>query len=144
MFLDASAIVAILNDEPEAAAFESAIETHTRKVLVSPIARFEAIISLAAARSKKRKARTTAEAIALATRSVDALLEAVEAAEIAIVANIGEKAVAAAATYGRVVGHPAELNLGDCFAYAAAKAYREPILFKGDDFTQTDIKAVKT
>jgi len=144
MFLDASAIVAILNEEPEAESFENAIERHSRKVLVSPIARFEAIVSLAASRAKRRKVKTRAEAIALATQSVDALLEEVEANEVAILAGIGQKAVDAAANYGRVVAHPADLNLGDCFAYAVAKAYREPILFKGNDFDKTDLKQVKT
>ena len=37
--------------------------------------------------------------------------------------------------------HPAGLNFGDCFAYALAQATREPLLFKGDDFTLTDIEA---
>jgi ribonuclease VapC len=37
--------------------------------------------------------------------------------------------------------HPAKLNFGDCFAYALAKATGEPLLFKGDDFRHTDIKA---
>ena len=36
--------------------------------------------------------------------------------------------------------HPAGLNLGDCFAYALARARQEPLLFKGDDFAQTDVK----
>jgi ribonuclease VapC len=36
--------------------------------------------------------------------------------------------------------HPAGLNLGDCFAYALAKARREPLLFKGDDFAKTDVE----
>jgi len=36
-------------------------------------------------------------------------------------------------------GHPAQLNLGDCFAYAMARNRRIPLLFKGDDFTKTDI-----
>ena len=39
--------------------------------------------------------------------------------------------------------HPAKLNFGDCFAYALAKASGEPLLFKGDDFEQTDIKAYR-
>ena len=43
-------------------------------------------------------------------------------------------------TFGRGSGHPARLNLGDCFAYALAKARREPLLFKGDDFAKTDIE----
>nr|WP_246522168.1 type II toxin-antitoxin system VapC family toxin [Neoroseomonas terrae] len=37
--------------------------------------------------------------------------------------------------------HPAGLNLGDCFSYALAKARNEPLLFKGDDFARTDVKA---
>jgi len=41
--------------------------------------------------------------------------------------------------FGRGSGHPARLNFGDCFAYALAKAMNEPLLFKGDDFTRTDI-----
>ena len=41
--------------------------------------------------------------------------------------------------YGRGTGHPARLNLGDCFSYALAKETGEPLLFKGDDFTHTDI-----
>jgi ribonuclease VapC len=42
-------------------------------------------------------------------------------------------------TFGRGI-HPAKLNFGDCFAYALAKETREPLLFKGNDFAQTDIK----
>ena len=37
--------------------------------------------------------------------------------------------------------HPAGLNLGDCFAYALAQSRNEPLLFKGADFSQTDVKA---
>jgi len=44
--------------------------------------------------------------------------------------------------FGKGSGHPAKLNLGDCFAYALAKAKREPLLFKGDDFSHTDITVV--
>ena len=39
-------------------------------------------------------------------------------------------------------GHPAGLNFGDCFAYALAKSTREPLLFKGDDFSHTDVAVV--
>jgi ribonuclease VapC len=45
--------------------------------------------------------------------------------------------------FGRA-NHPAKLNFGDCFAYALAKATAEPLLFKGDDFAQTDIKAYRS
>lgn len=40
---------------------------------------------------------------------------------------------------GKRAGHKAKLNFGDCFAYAAAKAYRLPLVYKGDDFAQTDL-----
>ncbi len=43
--------------------------------------------------------------------------------------------------YGKGSGHPARLNFGDCFAYALAKDAGEPLLFKGDDFRQTDVTA---
>ncbi|MGB6690588.1 MAG: type II toxin-antitoxin system VapC family toxin [Terracidiphilus sp.] len=42
--------------------------------------------------------------------------------------------------YGRGSGHPANLNFGDCFSYALARAKREPILYKGDDFVHTDLR----
>jgi len=49
-------------------------------------------------------------------------------------------ALAAFSRYGKGRGHPAELNLGDCFAYALAKEREEPLLFKGEDFPKTDIE----
>lgn len=48
---------------------------------------------------------------------------------------------AAYARYGRGMGHPARLNLGDCFAYALARARDEPLLFKGSDFVHTDVRS---
>ena len=43
--------------------------------------------------------------------------------------------------YGKGSGHPAKLNFGDCFSYALAREKREPILYKGDDFGHTDLRA---
>ena len=43
--------------------------------------------------------------------------------------------------YGRGTSHPARLNMGDCFAYALAKALNKPLLYKGDDFSQTDVRS---
>jgi ribonuclease VapC len=43
--------------------------------------------------------------------------------------------------FGKGSGHPASLNFGDCFSYALAREKREPILFKGDDFVHTDLRA---
>lgn len=44
------------------------------------------------------------------------------------------------ARYGKGRGHPAQLNMGDCFAYVAARAHDMPLLFKGDGFSKTDIE----
>ena len=43
--------------------------------------------------------------------------------------------------YGKGLGHPAQLNFGDCFSYALAKSLDVPLLYKGDDFAKTDIKS---
>jgi ribonuclease VapC len=45
------------------------------------------------------------------------------------------------ARYGKGRGHPAQLNMGDCFAYAVAKTHGAILLFKGEDFGQTDIRS---
>ncbi len=64
--------------------------------------------------------------------------------EIEIVSVTKEQAHIARAAYrdfGKGSGHPAQLNFGDCFAYALAKATGEPLLYKGKDFSYTDIKS---
>ena len=43
--------------------------------------------------------------------------------------------------FGKGSGHPAGLNFGDCFSYALAREKREPMLWKGDDFGHTDLRA---
>jgi ribonuclease VapC len=45
--------------------------------------------------------------------------------------------------FGNASGHPAKLNFGDCFSYALAKTKGEPLLFKGQDFSRTDVKSVR-
>jgi ribonuclease VapC len=57
-----------------------------------------------------------------------------------ITADQARTALYAFARYGKGRGHPAQLNLGDCFAYAVARDRRVPLLFKGNDFSQTDIE----
>jgi ribonuclease VapC len=52
-------------------------------------------------------------------------------------------ALAAFAVYGKGHGHPAGLNFGDCLAYALANVFAEPLLFKGNDFSFTDIQAAR-
>jgi ribonuclease VapC len=142
MYVDASAIVAILNREPEADALKSAFDANSAKAFVSPLTIFEATISLARAKVFARKNQKPSRAdIDAAHKVVRAFLEANGVKEIPVLADIGRLAIETAATYGKAVGHPADLNFGDCFVYACAKTYRAPLLFKGDDFTKTDIQS---
>jgi ribonuclease VapC len=139
MFLDASAIVAILNDEPGVEEIKRRLDAAAGPVLVSPLALFESTTAIARARSAGAKKPVDAKAIAQAKAVVAAFVEDLGAREIIISGDIGRKAVEAAGRYGKVVGHQAALNFGDCFAYACAKAYRAPLLYKGGDFSQTDL-----
>ena len=143
MFIDASAIVAILNQEPEGEALEACIERADEPVTFSPIVRFEAIVSLARAHSKATgaAAKPTAETLAQASASIDLFFEAIEAEEVPITSDIGRIAVAVSARFGKVVGHPAGLNFGDCFVYACAKACEDSLLFIGADFARTELKS---
>jgi ribonuclease VapC len=84
-------------------------------------------------------ARPTAEILAIARELVDSLIAELGAKEISISGSIGDKALDAAMTYGKAVGHPADLNFGDCFAYACAKVSGVGLIYKGDDFAPTDL-----
>ena len=53
--------------------------------------------------------------------------------------EIGDGALLASIRYGTLIGHPADLNFGDCFAYACAKELGVKLLYKGNDFSQTDL-----
>lgn len=129
MFVDASAILAILNDEPEAADFADALERSGRAI-TSPIAVSEAVVGLCRLRhvTVEDAASDVAEFLALAGVDCQPLT-----------AEDGQAALAAFARFGKGRGHPAQLNLGDCFAYAAARRRNLSLLFKGSDFSQTDI-----
>lgn len=137
MFLDASAIVAILLDEPMGQELIDQIDAASSPILTSPLARFEAVVSLARALSGSRK--PTPALLADVERAVDAFAAETGAKEVAIDGDVGRRAVRAAQTYGKTVGHPADLNFGDCFAYACAKAHDVPLLYTGQDFAKTDL-----
>lgn len=131
MFVDASAIVAILSQEPEADAFSDAIE-RSGKAITSPIAVFEATLALC---------RMRHAAVEEAAADVNEFLAIASVRCVSITAGQTREALDAFARYGKGRGHPAQLNLGDCFAYAVARDQDVPLLFKGDDFSQTDIKS---
>jgi ribonuclease VapC len=137
MFLDASAIVAILAREPGYEALLERLSAAQGPFSVSPLTRFEACLAIAKAKAAGRK--PSAAQIAQAALVLDAFVEDLWAEDMPITPEIGQGAIEAAATWGKAVGHPAGLNFGDCFAYACAKALGAPLLYKGDDFARTDL-----
>ncbi len=129
MFIDASAIVAILTREPDADALADVLES-ARSPITSPIAIFEAALGIC----RKRHA-----SVEEAGEDVREFLGVAGVRTVSITEREAETALAAFSRYGRGRGHPAQLNLGDCFAYAMAKNHRTALLFKGEDFDKTDI-----
>lgn len=137
MFIDASVIVAILGREPGAEELEKRLAAAEGPFLISPLVRFEAAVALARQKSGNRK--PTANLLKLASDAVAAFAEDISAEEIPVTAEIGRLALEACASYGKAVGHAADLNFGDCFAYACAKALQVPLIYKGSDFAHTDL-----
>ena len=128
MFVDASAMVAILVEESDAAALTKRLEQAVERC-TSPIALYEAVVGVA---------RVCNVPIRAAEMILDRFLERATVRVVPITAEIGHGALTAFERYGRG-RHPAALTMGDCFAYACAHALDVPILFKGDDFPLTDI-----
>ncbi|MGH7103186.1 MAG: type II toxin-antitoxin system VapC family toxin [Acetobacteraceae bacterium] len=131
MFVNASAIVAILTREPEADALADLLGG-ARAPITSPIAVFEATLGLC----RKRHA-----SVEEAEADVHDFLATAGIRLVSITAKEGETALDAFSRYGKGRGHPARLNLGDCFAYAVARNNRAALLFKGQDFNKTDIQS---
>lgn len=138
MFVDASVIVAILGREPGHEEIEKRLASAEGPFFVSPLVKFEATLALA--RLKAGPAgKPSPDLLRQARDVVDALVEDLGAEEVAISPEIGRRALEAGATYGKAVGHAADLNFGDCFAYACAKALNVALLYKGNDFAHTDL-----
>ncbi|WP_426231837.1 type II toxin-antitoxin system VapC family toxin [Pararhizobium sp. DWP3-4] len=130
MFLETSAIVEYIAEEPRANEMADRLSATTSPLVTAPTVLFEAAVVL----SRKRKC-SVAET---KTLLLD-FLEAMDVSVIPITPEIGFAAIDAFARYGKGRGHPAQLNFGDCFSYAACKAAHVPMLFVGDDFTKTDL-----
>ncbi|MFN8683762.1 type II toxin-antitoxin system VapC family toxin [Paracoccus sp. P2] len=140
MFLDASAVVAVLLNEPEAPGLLKAMEAARGTLRFSPVVRMEATLALVRAKVQARgKGPAAAEDFAAAAELVDGFFEAAEAQEMHITTGMGKEAIRALSVYGKVVGHAAQLNFGDALSYACAKAYHVPLLYKGGDFSETDL-----
>ena len=126
MILDSSAVIAAITDEPDGARFREAIHGAT-PLAISAITVLETRIVL---RSRYGEDLVTA---------FDRMLQRAGIAIIVFDAELAEVAFDAFRRYGKGQGHPAQLNIIDCAAYALAKVRDEPLLFKGADFAQTDI-----
>lgn len=137
MFIDSSAFMAILLGEDDTAELLLRLQEHRRKPITSPSVRYEVVVSLA--RNHAKGGPVTPEGMAEATEAFERLMTTLGCSEVMVTSKIGRMAVEAAAVYGKVAGHPAELNMGDCLSYAAAKANGAPLLYKGRDFAQTDL-----
>lgn len=130
MIVDSSAIVAILTSEPDGG---------------------QLMRALAGAAAPEISAATLLESHIVMHRrfgeagveKVDRLLQEAGVRVVAVDEAQARRASRAHATYGRGSGSPARLNFGDCLSYALAIARDEPLLYKGDDFSRTDVRRVE-
>lgn len=127
MIVDTSALIAILRDEPEARMCAEALSLATPR-------------RLSAATYVETAAVVDASRDPVASRRFDELLKAADFVIEPVTEVQAYIAREAYRDFGKGSGHPAQLNFGDCFAYALAKGTGEPLLFKGNDFAHTDIK----
>lgn len=125
--MDASALVALIEDEPERAMLEAELEKDSYR-LTSGLALWEA----ARAVSRGGRPEDGLREVQRYCRDLNILLVSIDDHE-------AEQAIYAHARYGKGTGHPAKLNMGDCFAYACAKTNNARLLYKGDDFIHTDL-----
>ena len=130
MIIDTSAIVAIALNEPERDRLVDAI-------LDAPAARISAasMVEIAAVLMRRMAPEDV--------RRVERLIDQLGIEAVAFDADQAASATRAYRDFGRGSGHPAGLNLGDCYSYALADVTGEPLLFIGDDFSHTDITAAR-
>lgn len=129
LFIDASALTAVIVGESDAGTLLDRLAL-TEARLVSGIALWETAIAVA--RIKKTN-------VIAAWAEVERFRTSLDLRVMSIDLPVTAKAVHAHDTYGRGTGHAARLNMGDCFAYACARANGARLLYKGDDFVHTDL-----
>ena len=129
MFVDASALIAIVTAEPEGEALAERLDAAPAPI-TSPVAVYEAALGIA---RKKQGGLEAAQA------DVAMLLDLARIDVVPIGPEDADRALDAFERYGKGTGHPARLNMGDCFAYAVARSHGVPLLNKGEDFALTDL-----
>lgn len=127
MVFDTSAIIAFLLNEPDAARIQSALSEQNRRVM-------------SAVNFLKSQLVCTGGRFGPDTAvGFERLIQVVQLVVLPFDENQARIAAQAFRRYGKGQGHPAQLNMGDCAAYALSKTLNEPLLFVGNDFTQTDV-----
>jgi ribonuclease VapC len=127
VIVDTSVIIAILRDEPDAAAIGEVLG-RTQDCRMSAVSYFEAAVVVDSNRNP------------VLSRRLDDLLRDVQISVEPVSLNQARIAREAYRDFGKG-RHRAGLNFGDCFAYALAKERGETLLFKGNDFRHTDIES---
>jgi ribonuclease VapC len=125
VIVDSSAIVAILRGEPEAPEFARAIAQNDCRISAANYV--EAAVVIDSVHDP------------IVSRKFDDLIREGEITIEPVTERQAHIAREAYRDFGKGSGHPARLNFADCFAYALAKDLRDPLLFKGRDFAQTDV-----
>jgi len=131
VIVDTSAIVAILRNESDASRFAFALASPDEAKMISAANYVEAAVVIDASGDP------------IASRRFDDLLARAAVSVEAVTYEQARIAREAYRDFGKGSGHPARLNFGDCFAYALSRATGEPLLFKGDDFSRTDINVYR-
>jgi ribonuclease VapC len=130
MVIDTSALIAILFGEPEALTYTEAVADGSRKL----ISAFNVLETGIVVETRKGEP---------GGREFDLLMHRAQIEIVGMNADQAEIARSAWRKYGKC-NHPAGLNIGDCCAYALSKYSGQPLLFKGNDFSQTDIQSAIT
>ncbi len=131
MILDSSALIAILRFEAEAPEFARIIESATESAAQPRMSAVSYVEAGAVIDGSKDP---------IASRRFDELIEEAQITIEPVTEAQARIARQAYRDFGKSSGHPAKLNFGDCFSYALAKSKGEPLLFKGQDFSRTDVK----
>lgn len=128
MFVDASALCAMLTNENDAAQLLTRLQPHTRRI-TSPLAVWETVVAVS---------RILDLPMADVRQVVEDYLALTGIVVFAVPAQAAWVAIQAFDRFG-IGRHPAKLSFGDCFAYACARCFDTPLLSKGNDFSLTDI-----
>jgi ribonuclease VapC len=134
MILDTSALIAILRYEEEAPEFARIIASAVERAAQPRISAVSYVEAGAVIDGSKDP---------IASRRFDELIEEAQIAIEPVTEAQARIARQAYRDFGKSSGHPAKLNFGDCFSYALAKSKGEPLLFKGQDFSQTDVRSAR-